>query len=98
MLCRTASTGHIERSIRPTVTRAGFAATSVRAIAAARRVQTAGGMKKNPRTKSPAPSTTLPRVLDPRQLAAATGGDRGGVIIQRDGGVIVEADGGVIIE
>jgi len=31
-----------------------------------------------------------PRVLDARQLAAATGGDKGGVIVQRDGGVIIE--------
>lgn len=91
MMCRTASTGQSARSIRPTVMRAAFAATSVRAIAPARRVQTAGGMKKNPRTKSPAPSTaTPPRVLDARQLAAATGGDKGGVIVERDGGVIIE--------
>jgi len=90
-MCRTASTGHIERSIRPTGMRAGFAATSVRAIAQARRVQSAGAMKKNPRTRSVAPATVNPpRVLDARQLAAATGGDKGGVIVQRDGGVIIE--------
>jgi hypothetical protein len=88
MMCRTASAGHIGRSIRPTTARAGFGATIVRVIARARRVHEARAMKKNPRTTKPSPST--PRPLAPAQLTAVTGGDRGGVIIQRPGGVIVE--------
>lgn len=60
-------------------------------------MQTAGGMKKNPRT-SPARSTSTPRALDARQLATATGGRDGGVIVEKPGGVIIQVDGGVILE